>query len=300
MIAKLFWTIATLEALGLVWIGVKLIKDLNRGGPGAGLGLLALLLVVAVFGGLGIVSFWFYKSRSLVPLIIVLIPIVTQAVGSLRTKGVTAQVEKSLAGNDDFSDPGQRALANAIARKDMNAVMAALPGAGDLNKRSSTGMTLLMFAVGPGGKPEIIKLLLDGGANPNVTRADGLHALQLAGGTSTQLLLDAGADPNAKGTEGTVWLTALSIDTESDREALELYIKHGAKMDAKNHRGEGPAGAAAQAKNWFALRRVLEAGASREDVVLGEPLRAQVKLQLDIAGANAPEDLKEAAKILGL
>ena len=304
MIPKLFWTVFTLEALGLLYFIGRLIAEVRRGGPDAGMGSLAILLVIVVGLVLGGIGLWYRSTGNPIALGVLLLPGVVLIVGSLRQAIVTHQVNESFAGNEDFKRPGMRALANAIAKNDVDAVKAAIPTAGDLNVRGETGTPILLFAVAsPGVKVEILQLLLDAGANPNIGRdPDRLLPLEQARHIdAVKLLLDHGADPNARGTNAPAWFDALTAPTDTNWEALQLYLAHGARFDGKNHRGEGPAGAAAQAKNWRALRRVLEAGArGANDKVIDEPILKYLAFQLDIAKGSRENtaDLEAAIALL--
>lgn len=304
MIPKLFWTLFTVEALGLLYFIWCLIAEVRRGGPDAGIGSLAVLLVVVVGLVLGGIGLWYRSTGNSIALGVLLLPGVVMIAGSLRQAIITHQVNESFAGNEDFKRPGMRALANAIAKNDVEAVKAVIPAAGDLNVRGETGTPILLFAVASSGvKLEILQLLVDAGANPNIGRhPDRLLPLEQARDIdAVKLLLDHGADPNASGNNAPAWFDALSVDTDTNWQALQLYLAHGARFDGKNHRGEGPAGTAAQAKNWRALRRVLEAGArGANDKVLDEPILKRLAVELDFAkGSNEnTADLEAAIALL--
>ena len=105
------------------------------------------------------------------------------------------------------------------------------------------GKTALMIAL-ENGHEELCKLLLERGADVNVTAMDhwdkGKTVLILAAENGheelCELLLERGADVNAVGNEG--W-TALMLAAENGREeACDLLIRRGAKVDLADNNGK--------------------------------------------------------------
>ena len=117
----------------------------------------------------------------------------------------------------------------------------------DVNARSeATGKTLLMEALTGMYWPEvdIIKALIDGGANVNVRDDRGCTPLMHGGGPSSEkdqteflrLLLDAGADVNAKNEDGQ---TPLMMKARSySPELTDLMLSNGADINAKDKEGQ--------------------------------------------------------------
>ena len=87
----------------------------------------------------------------------------------------------------------------AAAERHHAAVTLLAEAGADLEARSNTGMTPLMFAVRSGGI-DVTRDLLDYGADPQATAPDGTTMLVLsiinAHWELASLLLDQGADPN--------------------------------------------------------------------------------------------------------
>jgi uncharacterized protein len=88
--------------------------------------------------------------------------------------------------------------------------------------------------------PEIVKYLLEKGADANGRDGDGISCLMYAACSGrvdiTKLLLEAGADPNASG-NGKGQLPLCAAVMGGDRETIELLIEHGAAADLKEPEG---------------------------------------------------------------
>jgi ankyrin repeat protein len=84
-------------------------------------------------------------------------------------------------------------------------VRALLDGGADVDARSKYGVTAVMLAAG-NGPPELVKMLLDRGANVHARNVNGgtaLHYAASAGNTENiKLLLARGADPNIANQKG--------------------------------------------------------------------------------------------------
>ena len=88
------------------------------------------------------------------------------------------------------------------------------------------------------GRPEVVKMLLDAGADPNMStllNSPLYAAVKFARGkrhnSVIKLLLDAGTDPNQKNSYGYALHTAI---TESNIEAVKLLINAGADPNKSN------------------------------------------------------------------
>jgi len=139
---------------------------------------------------------------------------------------------------------------------DVGKVRTALNQGTDVDAKWVHDATPLHFAVG-GGKREVIELLIDQGADLNVS-ADGLtplHAAVMAGNTEAiKLLIDKGADVNASGKSGVRLLGTLEMDImrtlellqpgkdeqeamrlwwESKRDAVKSLVAMGARIPAR-------------------------------------------------------------------
>ena len=108
----------------------------------------------------------------------------------------------------------------------------------EINAKANNGATALMMAAYQ-GHTEIIKLLLEKGADVNAKSKDGITALwQAAQNGHTEvvkLLLEKGAEVNAKDTDGG---TALMVASESGHtEVVKLLLDKGADVSAKDNKG---------------------------------------------------------------
>ena len=100
------------------------------------------------------------------------------------------------------------------------------------------GITLLIIASGL-GHVEVVKLLLENGADVNTNNDIGISALMAASSKGfvkvVKLLLEKGADVNAKNDDN---LTALIIASQTGHtEVAELLLEKGADVNAKNNDG---------------------------------------------------------------
>lgn len=103
----------------------------------------------------------------------------------------------------------------------------------DINKPDK-GYTPLIFAVMHGNNPEVIKLLVDKGADVNAADKMGIpvliHALKPESALETiEMLVDKGADVNAVSGPGKVSVLGRASLTAEDPEIVRFLIEKGAK-----------------------------------------------------------------------
>ncbi len=111
-----------------------------------------------------------------------------------------------------------------------------------VNARSKLGNTPLLIAAADDGTSEVVKLLIDAGAD--VTAADRNHATALMNAASAndlanvKMLLQKGADANAKDDTG---LTALmNAAAEGNAEMVRMLLARGADVNAVTAKVLGP------------------------------------------------------------
>ena len=147
--------------------------------------------------------------------------------------GLVAHIPNSLMGYKFWQTATLEDLTRASDRgADINA--------GDINN----GWTSLHEAAAFSEKPEVISLLLDGGADINARSISGSTPLHLAASFQTAeivaLLLDRGADINSRDMDGETPLhLAVRHNTSG---VVELLLYRGADINARNNTGETPFG----------------------------------------------------------
>jgi len=140
------------------------------------------------------------------------------------------------------------------------------------------GATPLMRAA-KSGETSIVKLLLDAGADPKATLANGNNALMFAAGlgwrdgspaapsydqgtpedavATIELLLTKGLDINGTNTNGDTPLHA-AVSGRAAPEIVRALIQHGARLDATNKRGQTPLALVASARGTKDLSAIAE------------------------------------------
>jgi ankyrin repeat protein len=97
----------------------------------------------------------------------------------------------------------------------------------DVNTPNTAGYTGLMVAA-ERGRPDIVKLLLDHKADPNVAGRDGSTALMLAAENNqpeiAKLLIGRGADPNRQDNNG--WTAVLKAAYQGNAKCIEILASH--------------------------------------------------------------------------
>jgi ankyrin repeat protein len=146
------------------------------------------------------------------------------------------------------------------------------------------GATPLMRAA-KSGDIAMVRLLLDAGADPKATLANGNHALLFAAGlgwrdgspaapsydqgtpeeavATIELLLSKGLDINGTNTTGDTPLHA-AVSGRAAPEIVRALVRHGAKLDVPNKRGQTPLALASSprgTKDLSAIAEILKAAA---------------------------------------
>jgi ankyrin repeat protein len=111
-----------------------------------------------------------------------------------------------------------------------------------LHETDSDGRSLLMNAIAPElSTPEILRLLLRNGANPNHQDFQGLNAVHIAARNNKAemlaALLDAGADPHLPDQFGNnpIWLA--TIAGRANQACMRILLDAGADPTVKNKGG---------------------------------------------------------------
>jgi len=154
-------------------------------------------------------------------------------------------------------------LWKAVNAGNVTDARAAIQRRADVNNRNSAGSIIISRAV-QNGNIEIVRLLLDNGANPNVIGTVSsdhplTNAIEKGNLEMVKLLIDKGANVNARNSIGSSPLR--SAISEGNIEMVKLLVDRGVNINNSDRYGT-PFPAAAQAQNIELLRFLLERGAN--------------------------------------
>ena len=158
---------------------------------------------------------------------------------------------------------GDSALRFAVFAGRADIVKALLDGGADVNKANKEGNTPLSASTRHSSE-EITEILLDAGANPNAVNDGGGTVLVFAAyqGHSkvVKALLDAGANPNVMDIED--WAALMFATDQGHSEVVKALLNAGANPNAKTKEGWTAVNAAAS-KGYAEIAKILlECGAS--------------------------------------
>jgi hypothetical protein len=145
--------------------------------------------------------------------------------------------------NDPADDEGLMFIARYSAST-AEAVEAELKKGADVNKQDKGGNTALMFSVMYGfHRPDTVKALLLHGARVNMQSNNGTTALMLAvrngaGIDIVNMLLEHGADPNIQNGAGVGWTALMNaLGAKDEENVVKTLLQHGANPNIKT--GDG-------------------------------------------------------------
>jgi hypothetical protein len=254
---------------------------------------------------LAVVLFGRSNNANLIGLVLVAWPLVPVVVGPIYSAFDNLCTELRVAGDFTFFRPTQRKLAHALRAHDAALATALIPQAGDLNSPHS-GVSLFEFCITNLDKSaasvQIVKSMLDHGADPNLSSSSRTHALVFVtsnGPEITKLLLDAGADPNSleAGTGRPVWWNVLYQNSPEGLETLKLLLDRGADV-TKRDSNNGPVGWATYLKNWPAVWLLMERGAAwKNETAFDQPILRELEYDFSSRRGSRLEIPEEMQKI---
>jgi len=162
------------------------------------------------------------------------------------------------------SAAGPAPVADAVMKRDGEAVRTLIKGGADVNAAQGDGMTALHWAA-RNGDVELTRLLLFAGANVKAsTRLGGYTPLLLAAQQGhapvIAALIAAGADVKASNALGTTPLMLAAASGEA--QAVTMLVENGAEIEAKEKTfGQTPLMFAAAANRVDAIAALIKAGA---------------------------------------
>ncbi len=155
-------------------------------------------------------------------------------------------------------------LVRAIWDENVGEVRRLLAAGEDVNFLDESTETLPLGEAARSGEPELLRTILDAGADPNGRSSGGRTALMMldnedADAGMVRALIAAGAKVNLKDEEGN---TALHVAAEFEKaEVLSALIEAGAKVNASNKEGKTPLMVAAEEGSLDNVKALIAAGA---------------------------------------
>ena len=143
-----------------------------------------------------------------------------------------------------------------------------LSSGADANVGSDSYIGCPLFLAIHKNQERMVKILLDGGANPNTTSFGGqtpLHiAVQNINTSIMELLIAENANVNAHDNSGSTPLHEISYYTSDhkNKDAANLLIAHGADLEAKDHKGVTPLHIAAYVGDRYVVELLVTKGAN--------------------------------------
>lgn len=186
-------------------------------------------------------------------------------------------------------------LEAAISLDAPAAVRTAVSQGANVNAKSALGVTPLELAVGM-GKSKAALALIDLGADPNVADVEGDTAVTLAVDRYTsnpellRIVLDAGGNPNARRRDGDPVIVRFL--NGADLNAISLMHSKGANLNATAN-GQPLLVFAAYRTDWDVVWHLIELGAD-----LGDPqVQAGLAEAFNVPGATLPDSPLYPAKV---
>ncbi len=292
----LFWIIVTLDVAAL---GLMFILGLAFAGPShtSPINFIGFMLIPAGVLAAAVALFVYAAS----PLwrggafLLAATPMIIVAVGFITSKSTMYRYTDAEGKINEFAEGPERVLEKAIKSGDIGAVKLALPKA-KINAKGVSQTTPLTLALNQLRDTktgvEILRAVLDAGANPNVGGGTSILPLEAAisltrtHGTEPMLmLLKVGAKPNQKSNLGEpAFFTAAGASIAVA--VVQALIDHGADVKLLNAQGYSAVYTAINTQNWPVALYLLENGAKIPDIALGR-LHSDLRIYGDSGGLAA-------------
>lgn len=292
----LFWIIVTLDvaALGLMFILGLEFAEPSHTSP---INFIGFMLIPAGVLAAAVALFVYAAS----PLwrggafLLAATPMIIVAVGFITSKSTMYRYTDAEGKINEFAEGPERVLEKAIKSGDIGAVKLALPKA-KINAKGVSQTTPLTLALNQLRDTktgvEILRAVLDAGANPNVGGGTSILPLEAAisltrtHGTEPMLmLLKVGAKPNQKSNLGEpAFFTAAGASIAVA--VVQALIDHGADVKLLNAQGYSAVYTAINTQNWPVALYLLENGAKIPDIALGR-LHSDLRIYGDSGGLAA-------------
>ena len=292
----LFWIIVTLDVAAL---GLMFILGLAFAGPShtSPINFIGFMLIPAGVLAAAVALFVYAAS----PLwrggafLLAATPMIIVAVGFITSKSTMYRYTDAEGKINEFAEGPERVLEKAIKSGDIGAVKLALPKA-KINAKGVSQTTPLTLALNQLRDTktgvEILRAVLDAGANPNVGGGTSILPLEAAisltrtHGTEPMLmLLKVGAKPNQKSNLGEpAFFTAAGASIAVA--VVQALIDHGVDVKLLNAQGYSAVYTAINTQNWPVALYLLENGAKIPDIALGR-LHSDLRIYGDSGGLAA-------------
>jgi len=270
LIKILFWVLVLFDlgAIGLVYL-----LGLAAAGPSKSSPVTVTLYVLVIPGALlagAVLLFVFGKSPAWrgAALLVAAAPLLF-LVGTQVSGEMTRRAHTGKDGNiTRFAKGPMQEVEFAILQNDPAGVARAAAGA-NLNREAIDRTTVLVFALRHlekhPGPPDVLKALLDAGADPNapgdtLPLQTAIYATPATGLEPVRMLLNAGANPNATNGFGVPAYFAATGHAVAP-EVMDLLIGHGADLAACSRDGNSALFQAAATENWKVALLLLRQGA---------------------------------------
>lgn len=205
----------------------------------------------------------------------------------LSESALYAKVEEIIAAGtvNKVNIDGDTPLILALYKGKIDLIGKLLKSGADPNQSDIHGNSPLMICILAENGPEIVKLLLDAGANPNFQRKDGKTVMHLAYMLKNSEIIDILLKSGAKDLDPTQKLIAV-VQGNGDTKRIQELINAGADVNVKDSRNTPLLHSAVENENFETVKLLIEASIdinSKDNMNLTALIYALISKQTDIA-----------------